>query len=145
VKLSHVTFKGGADATVALLGGHIDSQADGAWGAQVDNGHGRLLLLLTPNRPAQFASTPTLNELCPGVQVDAQVIGIAGPAGMPQAIVQKIHDAFKDAMGTERFQRSLANAKQVPIYLSSSDYAQYMASTFAAKGQLVQSMGLNAQ
>jgi tripartite-type tricarboxylate transporter receptor subunit TctC len=145
VKLSHVTFKGGADATVALLGGHIDSQADGAWGAQVDNGHGRLLLLLTPNRPAQFASTPTLKELCPGVQVDAQVIGIAGPAGMPAPVVQKIHDAFKDAMGTEGFQRSLSNAKQVPIYLSTTDYTQYMTTTFGAKAQLVKSMGLGAQ
>ncbi len=145
IKLSHVTFKGGADATLALLGGHIDSQADGAWGAQVDNGHGRLLLLLTPNRPAQFTSTPTLNELCPGVQVDSQVVGIAGPAGMPAAIVQKIHDAFKDAMAAEGFQRALSSAKQVPIYLSSKDYTQYMTSTFAAKGPLVKSMGLSAQ
>lgn len=145
IKLNHVTFKGGADATVALLGGHVDSQADGAWGAQVDNGHARLLLLLTPSRPEKFASTPTLNEICPGVQVDAQVIGIAGPAGMSPAVVKRIHDAFKDAMPSEEFQRSLSNAKQLPIYMSSKDYRQYMVSTFAAKEQLVKSMGLNGQ
>lgn len=145
IKLSHITFRGGADATVALLGGHVDSQADGAWGAQVDGGKARLLFLLTPNRVPQFASTPTLKQLCPDVQVDAQVVGIAGPRGMDPLVMRKIHDAYKTSMDSEAFQKSLAAAKQIPIYLSSKDYANYMEATFAAKGKLVKSMGLSVQ
>lgn len=144
IQLSHITFKGGADASVALQGGHIDSQADGAWGAQVDSGNARLLLMLTPNRVPQFADVPTLKQLCPDVAVDAQVIGIAGPAGMDARLVQKIHDAYKEAMTSEAFQNALKAAKQIPIYLSSKDYAAYMERTFGEKRALVKSIGLNA-
>jgi len=142
IKLNHITFKGGADATVALLGGHVASQADGAWGPLVDAGNARLLLMLTPYKLPQFADVPTLQTLCPDVSVDSQVIGIAGPHGMDPKVVQKIHDAFKESMNTELFVQALAASKQAPIYLSSKDYAAYIEKTFNDKRALVKSMGL---
>lgn len=142
LKLTHVTFKGGADATVAMLGGHVASQADGAWGPLADSGRARLLLILTPNRVPQYPDVPTLKERCPGISVDAQVVGIAGPRGMDPQVVQKIHDAFKASMDSEGFQGTLKSAKQLPIYMSSRDYGDYMAKTFAEKRLLVKSMGI---
>lgn len=145
IKLSHITFKGGADATVALLGGHVASQADGAWAPLVDSGQARLLMVLTPNRVPQYPDVRTLKERCPDVSVDAQVVGIAGPRGMDPKIAQKIHDAFRDAMGSEGFTNSLKAAKQLPIYLSSKDYTAYMEKTFADKSALVKLIGLTAE
>lgn len=142
VKLSHITFKGGADATVALLGGHIASQADGAWAPLADSGQARLLLILTPNRIPQYPNVPTLKERCPHITVDAQEIGIAGPRGMDPKVVQRIHDAFKESMSSDAFVSALKQAKQLPLYLSSPDYAQYMEKTFAEKRTLVKVMGL---
>jgi tripartite-type tricarboxylate transporter receptor subunit TctC len=145
IKLSHITFKGGADATVAMLGGHVASQADGAWAPLVDAGQARLLMILTPNRVPQYPDVKTLKERCPDVSVDAQVIGIAGPRDMVPQVAQKIHDAFRDAMGSEGFTNSMKAAKQLPIYLSGKDYTAYMEKTFADKGALVKVIKLTAE
>ncbi len=145
IKLSHITFKGGADATVALLGGHVASQADGAWAPLVDSGQARLLMILTPNRVPQYPDVKTLKERCPDVSVDAQVIGIAGPRGMDPKVTQKIHDAFRDAMASDGFNNALKAAKQLPIYMSSRDYTAYMEKTFADKAALVKAVGIQAE
>lgn len=142
IELNHITFKGGADATAAFLGGHVDSQADGAWGALVDNGQARPLLVLTPNRVPQYPDVPTLKEKCPDVSVDAQVIGIAGPAGMPAEVVRKLHDAFKAAMAEPTFEQALKSAKQQPIYMGSQAYTDYMHKNFEDKRVLVKAIGL---
>ena len=144
IELNHITFKGGADATAAFLGGHVDSQADGAWGALADNGQARPLLILTPNRVPQYPDVPTLKEKCPTVSVDGQVIGIAGPAGMPAEVVRKLHDAFKAAMAEPSFEQALKSAKQQPIYMGSQAYADYMRKNFEDKKVLVQAIGLYA-
>lgn len=144
IDLNHITFKGGADATAAFLGGHVDSQADGAWGALADNGQARPLLILTPHRVPQYPDVPTLKEKCPDVSVDAQVVGIAGPAGMPVAVVRKLHDAFKAAMAEPAFEQALRSAKQQPLYLGSQAYADTMRQNFEDKKVLVKAIGLYA-
>lgn len=145
ISLNHITFKGGADATVALLGGHVDSQADGAWGPLVDSGQARPMLILTPNRVPQYPDVPTLKERCPDVSVDAQVIGIAGPRGLDPKVVQKVHDAYKAAMTSDNFVAALKSAKQLPIYMSAKDYGAYMEKTFYDKKVLVKAIGLSIE
>nr|WP_145549603.1 tripartite tricarboxylate transporter substrate binding protein [Variovorax boronicumulans] len=143
IELNHITFKGGADATAAFLGGHVASQADGAWGALVDNGQARPLLVLTPNRLPQYPDVPTLKEKCPDAAVDGQVIGIAGPAGMPAEVVRRLHDAFKAAMAEPAFEQALRAAKQQPIYMGSQAYTDYMHKNFEDKRVLVKAIGLS--
>lgn len=142
IELNHITFKGGADATAAFLGGHVDSQADGAWGALADNGQARPLLVLTPTRVPQYPDVPTLKEKCPDAAVDGQVIGIAGPAGLPAEVVRKLHDAFKAAMAEPAFEQALRAAKQQPIYMGSQAYTDYMHRNFEDKRVLVKAIGL---
>ncbi|MDQ8726655.1 tripartite tricarboxylate transporter substrate binding protein [Bradyrhizobium sp. LHD-71] len=98
VKFTHVPFKGDAEGTAALLGGHIDAHAGGTvLGDLVDNGQARWLALFSDERVKRWPSVPTLYDL--GYDVTAaSPNGLIGPKGMPPEVVRRLHDAFKLAM-----------------------------------------------
>ena len=96
VQLLHAPFKGNADSTQALMGGHIMAQSDSTgWGKFVDAGTFRLLVTFGETRTRWGA--PTAKELGYDV-VSYSPYGIAGPKGMDPKVVKIIHDAFKKAM-----------------------------------------------
>ncbi|HYT46784.1 MAG TPA: tripartite tricarboxylate transporter substrate binding protein, partial [Burkholderiales bacterium] len=80
VRFLHVPFKGNADSTQALMGGHIMAQSDATgWGRHVDSGAFRLLVTFGEKRTRWDA--PTAKEL--GIDVVSySPYGIVGPKGM---------------------------------------------------------------
>ncbi|MBN8991442.1 MAG: tripartite tricarboxylate transporter substrate binding protein [Rhizobiales bacterium] len=98
VKLVHVPFKGDAEAIAALLGGHIDTHAGGTLlGDLVENKQARWLAIFADERLKRWPDVPTLYDL--GYDVTAaSPNGLIGPKGMPQEVVQRLHDAFKLAL-----------------------------------------------
>ncbi|MBP7565302.1 MAG: tripartite tricarboxylate transporter substrate binding protein [Burkholderiaceae bacterium] len=95
VQLNHVPYKGDAEATVALMGGHIDAHAGGTiLGALVDGGKARWLAVFSDRRMKKWPDVPTLFDL--GYKIPASSpTGLIGPANLPAPIVKKLHDAFK--------------------------------------------------
>jgi len=64
IKLVHVPFKGNAEATTALLGGHIHALADSSgWAPQVNEGKLRLLVSWGASRTRNWPTVPTLREI----------------------------------------------------------------------------------
>src|SRR4051812_34057516 len=60
VKFLHVPFKGNADATTSLLGGHIMASADSTgWGELVDSGKLRMLVTWGAQRTKRWPNVPT--------------------------------------------------------------------------------------
>src|SRR5687768_537915 len=98
VKWLHVPYKGNADATAALMGGHITASADSTgWGELVDAGKLRMLVTWGAKRTKRWPAVPTLMELGYGI-VSSSPYGIAGPKGMDARTVKILHDAFKKGM-----------------------------------------------
>src|SRR5438552_16328863 len=63
-KWIHVPFKGSAESTTALLGGHIDVVADSTgWGPQVNEGKFRLLVTWGATRTKNWPTAPTLRDV----------------------------------------------------------------------------------
>src|SRR5258705_332338 len=61
IKLIHVPFKGNAEATTAVLGGHIHALADATgWAPQVNEGKLRLLVSWGASRTKNWPTVPTL-------------------------------------------------------------------------------------
>ena len=82
IDLNHVPFKGNADLTQALLGGHVMAQSDASgWDKYVDGGQMRLLLTFGETRTKRWPTVPTAKELGYGV-VSTSPYGIVGPKGM---------------------------------------------------------------
>ena len=121
VQFLHVPFKGNADSTQALMGGHIMAQSDATgWGRHVDAGTFRLLVTFGDKRTKWDA--PTAKEL--GIDiVSYSPYGIVGPKGMDPKVVKVLHDAFRKTLDDPEHLKVLAQLDQVYWYKSSEDYA----------------------
>lgn len=143
VQLLHVPFKGNADSTQALMGGHVMAQSDATgWGKFVDQGTFRLLVTFGDQRTRWGA--PTAKELGYDV-VSYSPYGIVGPKGMDPKIVKIIHDAFKKAVDDPENKKVLATLDQVEWYKNSEDYAKWAAETFVSERATIERVGLLAK
>jgi tripartite-type tricarboxylate transporter receptor subunit TctC len=143
VELLHVPFKGTADSTQALMGGHVMAQSDATgWGKFVDAGTFRLLVTFGDQRTRWGA--PTAKELGYDV-VSYSPYGIVGPKGMDPKIVKIVHDAFKKAIDDPENQKVLQQLDQVYWYRSTEDYAKWAAETNVTERALIERLGLLAK
>ncbi len=145
VELNHVPFKGNADLTQALLGGHVMAQSDASgWDKYVDGGQMRLLVTFGDKRTQRWPNVPTAKELGYGV-VSTSPYGLVGPKGMDPAVVKTLHDAFKKAIEDPKHLELLAQLNQDVWYLNSADYAKWARETFAKEKRLLDKLGLSAK
>jgi len=143
VQFLHVPFKGNADSTQALMGGHIMAQSDATgWGRHVDAGTFRLLVTFGDKRTKWNA--PTAKEL--GIDiVSYSPYGIVGPKGMDPKVVKVLHDAFKKTLDDPDHLKVLAQLDQVYWYKSSDEYRQWAAETLTAERATIERVGLLAK
>ena len=143
VQFLHVPFKGNAESTQALMGGHIIAQVDSTgWGRFVDAGNFRLLATLGDKRTRWNA--PTVKEL--GIDtVSNSPYGLVGPKGMDAKIVKLLHDAFKAALDDPEHIKVLQQLDQVYWYKSSEDYAKWAAETLRSERATIERVGLLAK
>jgi tripartite-type tricarboxylate transporter receptor subunit TctC len=104
-QVSFVPFGGGAPAVTALLGRHITcTVVSGEVLPFVANGQARLLATLMGSRVPSLPNVPTIRELGFNWEMNSW-LGMAGPKGMPAPIVQRLQDAFLQAMTDSTFRR----------------------------------------
>ena len=143
VQLLHVPYKGNADSTQALMGGHVMAQSDATgWGKFVDQGAFRLLVTFGAE-PTRWGA-PTAKELGYDV-VSYSPYGIVGPKGMDPKVVKIIHDAFKKAIDSPEHKKVLEQLDQVYWYKSSADYAKWAAETLKSERSTIERLGLLAK
>lgn len=110
IKMSHVPYRGGGPAIMALLGGEVQLFFSTPPAAMVQLTAGRLQALgVTSSKRAAFApNIPTISESgLPGYEVDGWV-GLFTPAGTPEATVNLIYKAFSAAVKDKNIQEQLA-------------------------------------
>ena len=93
VDLTHVPYKGGNDAMIALLGGHVQVSfgAISTALAHIRSGRLRPLGVSSLKRLAAIPDVPAIAEAgLPGFEV-VQWFGVFAPAGMSPAIVRKVN------------------------------------------------------
>ena len=143
VQFLHVPFKGNADSTQALMGGHIMAQSDATgWGRHVDAGTFRLLVTFGEKRTRWNA--PTAKEL--GIDVVSySPYGIVGPKGMDPQLVRTLHDAFRRTLDDPEHLKLLSQLDQVYWYKSPEEFAQWAADTYRAERATLERVGLLAK
>jgi tripartite-type tricarboxylate transporter receptor subunit TctC len=139
-QMLHVPFKGNADSTQALMGGHVMAQSDATgWGRHVDAGAFRLLVTFGEKRTKWNA--PTAKEH--GIDiVSYSPYGIVAPKGLDPKITRFLHDAFKKALDDPEHMKVLAQLDQVYWYKSSEEYAKWAADTLKAERATIERVGL---
>lgn len=138
----HVPYKGVAEQMLAVAAGQV-MVGIGANGIApyVDTGRVRLLATLAAKRSPRWKDVPTLQELGHGI-VASSPYGIAGPRGVPPAVVQVLHEAFRAAMLDPQHLAELAKYDQELAYLGPADYGQVMQQALATEQRTVQRLGL---
>jgi tripartite-type tricarboxylate transporter receptor subunit TctC len=140
VQFLHIPYKGNADSTQALMGGHVMAQSDATgWARYVDAGTFRLLVTFGEQRTKWNA--PTAKELGLDV-VSISPYGIVGPKDMDPKVVKVLHDALRKALDDPEHMKMLAQLDQVYWYKSSEDYAKWAAETFKAERATIERLGL---
>jgi tripartite-type tricarboxylate transporter receptor subunit TctC len=138
----HVPYKGTAEQMVAVASGQVMVGVNSnGFAPFVDSGRLRLLATFGEARTRRWPDVPTLKELGHGV-VATSPYGLAGPRGLPVAVVQALHDAFKAALFAPAHVAELAKFDQEVAYLGSADYGRAMRETFAAERRAVERLAL---
>jgi tripartite-type tricarboxylate transporter receptor subunit TctC len=142
LQLNHIPYKGSAELTQAITGGHVMAAADSTGFAPlVQAGKLRVLNTWGEKRLDKFPEAPTLKEL--GIDiVQNSPFGIGAPRGTPAEVVKKLHDAFRKAMEDPSYTQALARYDMLPIYMDSAQYARFAQETFAREKALIEKLGL---
>lgn len=142
MQVNHIPFKGAAESVNAVLGGHVDAAAEAsAWIPHVKDGKLRLLVVWGAQRMKSFPDVPTLREV--GIDMaQSSPWGIVAPKGTDPAIVQKLHDTFKEAMQSEDFMRMLDSYDMVPEYRSSEEFAAFAVESTNEQKAVLERLGL---
>lgn len=131
VKANVVTYKGDADVTTAILGGHIDAAPlSGVAVPHIEAKKMRYLVMLTAQRVLRFPELPTLQEAGIPYYIDSPY-GVAGPKGMDSARVAQISAAFHQALMSPAGVRALQQLNQEPNYKNPAAYQAYANTVFA--------------
>jgi len=98
IKLTHVPYKGGADATTAVLGGELQLTFASATGALALRNRLKVLAVTSPAREPSLPDVPTMHEA--GLKgYDATFwFGLAAPTRTPQAIVTRLNALLRAAV-----------------------------------------------
>ncbi len=139
----HVPFRGEADSTPNILGGHIEAAATGSGPLQlIAEGRMHALNVWPRQRSRRLPDTPTLVELGYEDMVVTSPYGLVGPRGMNPDIVARLHQGFREALHHPE-SLALLDRLDMPLeYLNSEDYAAFMQRTIDEEEARVTRLGL---
>jgi tripartite-type tricarboxylate transporter receptor subunit TctC len=124
--MAEIPFEGGPQSIAAILGGHVEAQT----GTMLNKPHvkaGKLRLLATygEKRVSSFPDVPTLKEM--GFNIVApSFYMILGPTGLSPEVVEKLNQAFKEAMDDPEFIKAEGMVDHITTYLGPQDAAEQL-------------------
>ena len=147
VDITHVPYKGGSDAVIALMGGQLQM----SFGAvstslpHIRSGRMRALGVTSAKRLTAIPDVATFAETgLPGFEVE-QWYGVFAPPALPPAIRQKLNAALVRALDTEQFRKDFA-AQGVELVSSTPEaLAAYVKSERARWGKVLKELGIQEQ
>jgi tripartite-type tricarboxylate transporter receptor subunit TctC len=146
INLTHVPYKGGPPAVSDLIAGHVTImfETGPAVLPHVSAGKLRAIAAGGATRSAAVPQLPTVAEQ--GVAgFDAVAwIGLVGPAGMPQAIVQKLNAETAAILALPEVRERLLTLGAEPAAGSVEEFRAYMKAEMAKWGKAVRDSGAKA-
>ena len=128
VRLVNVPYKGGAQALTDLIGGQVQIMFGTAaiTLSQIRAGRMKPLGVSTPKRSALLPEVPTLAESgAPGYEMNTWW-GVLGPAGIPAAVVARLHGDIAALLGQADSAKRLEAEGALPSPLPSADFARLL-------------------
>ncbi len=107
IKLTHIPYKGGSDASTAVLARELELTFASATAAIAMRTRAKVLAVTSPTRDPSLPDIPTMDES--GLKgYDATFwLGLAAPAKTPQPIVKRLNALLREAVSDGEVQKSL--------------------------------------
>jgi tripartite-type tricarboxylate transporter receptor subunit TctC len=143
IQLVHVPYKGSGQALIDLLGGQIDLTYASAISAapHIKNGTVRALAVTTLKRSPQFPDIPAISETVPGYEVSSWY-GLAGPKGLPPAIVDRLHREIAAIFATPEAIATLAKDGAQPAVNTPEEFHARIHNEIARWREVVATAGI---
>ncbi len=147
IDLLQVPYKGGGQALIDLIAGHVSMYFSSVPGAlpHVRSQRLRALAVTTLERSSAMPDTSTLAESgFPGFEA-ATWIGAAAPAGLAWNILNRLNTEIADIMRTPEMRERLINQGAEPQTNTPEQFAAYIKSEISKWAKIVRDTGIATQ
>lgn len=147
VDLLHVPFRGAGPAVIDVIGGHTKAinATVSTLAPHIRGGKLRAIGVSGTKRSAVMPDVPTIEEGgVPGYDA-GNWIGLAAPAGTPDAIVARLHKEISAMLALPAVQKQIASDGSEIMRMSPAEFAAYMNNEMAKWGRVVKTAGIKAQ
>jgi tripartite-type tricarboxylate transporter receptor subunit TctC len=147
VKMVHVPYKGGGQAIIDLVGGHVQVMFSGFSAAMphIKSGKVRALAVTGKERSPALPDVPSLGEQgFPGVEMTAWY-GMLGPAGTPRPIAARLQEETAKILKTPEVVQKLDGLGFEIVASTPDEFAGYIKSEIAKWAKVVKASGAKAE
>jgi tripartite-type tricarboxylate transporter receptor subunit TctC len=143
IRMTHVPFKGGGPAVIALVSGETQAQvaAIGELIQHIKVNRVRPLGVTSTERIAQLPDVPTIADIIPGYESSTWV-SVFAPAGTPRAIVDRLNAEIGKAMNDPDVAAKLSAQTLDPAHKSPEELAQRLKADSETIGKLFREIGV---
>ena len=128
VTMTHVTYRGEANAVPDLIAGQVHvifAILSGAMG-NIKGGRVRALAVTTATRSPVLPDLPTVADVVPGYEVSSWQ-GVGAPRNTPKEIVDRLNAEINAAFADSKFKERIASLGGAPLAGSPADFAKLIA------------------
>ena len=143
-QMTHIPFKGSADAGMALMGGQVDFLFDGPTTA-LANARGGKVKMLAFTDPKPYAALGNLPNMAqagvPGVDVTGGM-QFFGPRNLPPEVLAKINAALATALKDPEVAKVYADGASEIVASSAAEHAVSVKEQYERWGSVIRKLGL---
>jgi tripartite-type tricarboxylate transporter receptor subunit TctC len=145
IRMTHVPYRGSAQATNALLAGEIQLQFDQTCLPHVKAGKLVGLAMLAEVRHPDFPDIPTLREAGYGKDGGDSWFGILAPASTSPAVVARLDQAIAASLRTPEIVEKVHNGGMRVTYLNPADFRERIGVETRMFGEIIRRGNITVQ
>jgi tripartite-type tricarboxylate transporter receptor subunit TctC len=145
IEWDYVVFKGGPEAIIACLGGHVDVSSTSASEAipYIKAGRMRLLVAMSDTRWQWVPDVPTIRELGHDIYVPGAYLALGVPKGVPTPILEKLRRVFKQTMDVPEFLKIIESVYLQVEYHTADEYKKLVEEGYKENEKIILKLGLH--
>jgi tripartite-type tricarboxylate transporter receptor subunit TctC len=143
-QMTHIPFKGSADAGLALMGGQVDFLFDGPTTALANakGGKVKMLAYTDPKPYAALGKLPNMGEAgVPGVDVSGG-LQFFGPARLPADVLAKLNGALATALKDPEVVKAFIDGGSEVLASTPAEHAAAIKEQYDRWGGVIRKLGL---